>query len=179
MSKIYTIGHSNRSQQDLIERLRSVGVTAVVDVRAIPRSGRYPQFNIEALREACEHASIAYHWAGRQLGGRRSPVEESPNDMLERRLRGYADHMNTQAFRRAIDQLIRLAQQKQVAIMCAEQSFQHCHRALIADYLTAYGVTVMHVIADGATVQHRLRPEARKVAGGLIYDRGVQSKLEL
>jgi uncharacterized protein (DUF488 family) len=87
--------------------------------------------------------------------------------------------MNTQGFRRGIDQLINLAKHAQVAIMCAERSFQKCHRALIADYLTARGVTVMHAIADGETQRHCLRPEARKVADGLIYDRGIQSELDV
>ncbi len=179
MTTIYTIGHSNRSQQELVTLLRRLDVTALVDVRAIPRSVRHPQFNIAALREACQQVSIAYHWAGRQLGGMRRPAEESPNNMLESGLRGYADYMNTHTFKTGIGQLINLATLTQVVIMCAERSFQHCHRGLIADYLTARGVTVMHAIADGETQRHCLRPEARKVADGLIYDRGVQSKLDL
>ncbi len=179
MTTIYTIGHSNRSQQELVTLLRRVDATALVDVRAIPRSSRHPQFNIAALREACQQVSIAYHWAGRQLGGMRRPVEESPNNMLEGSLRGYADYMNTQLFKTGIDQLINLATQTEVVIMCAERSFQNCHRALISDYLTVRGVTVMHAIANGQTQRHCLRQEARKVADGLIYDRGVQSKLDL
>ncbi len=151
MITIHTIGHSNRSLQGLINLLRGLGVTALVDVRAIPRSGRHPQFNMAALREACQQASVAYHWAGRQLGGMRPPVAGSPNNMLDGGLRGYADYMNTQGFRRGIDQLINLAKHAQVAIMCAERSFQNCHRALIADCLTARGVSVIHAIAEGET----------------------------
>jgi uncharacterized protein (DUF488 family) len=63
--------------------------------------------------------------------------------------------------------------------MCAERSFQQCHRALIADYLTVRGITVMHAIADGKTQRHCLRQEARTVSGGLVYDIRVQSELEL
>lgn len=179
MTTIYTIGHSNRSQQELIELLRGLDVAALVDVRAVPRSGRHPQFKISALREACRQASVAYHWAGRQLGGMRAPTEQSPNSMLDGALRGYADYMNTRNFSRAIDQLINLATQAKVAIMCAERSYQNCHRALIADYLTVCGVGVVHAITDQQTQRHCLRPEARRVSGGLVYDRGDQGELEL
>lgn len=179
MTEIYTVGHSNRSQHGLITLLRGLGVAALVDVRAVPRSTRHPQFNMAALREACRQVSIAYHWAGRQLGGMRSPIEHSPNTMLDGTLRGYADYMNSPMFIRAIDQLINLATQAKVAIMCAERSFQNCHRALIADYLSTRGVVVIHAITDQQTERHRLSPQAREVCAGLVYDRGDQREFEV
>jgi len=47
----------------------------------------------------------------------------------------------------------------------------HCHRSLIADYLTLKGVEVIHLIAPGERREHLLRPEARRESATLIYDR--------
>ncbi len=179
MITVNTIGHSNRPQHEFLLLLQELEVKALVDVRAVPRSGRYLQFNADSLREACGQASITYHWAGRQLGGMRAPAADSPNTLLEGGLRGYADHMNSPVFRTGINQLVNLATGVTVAIMCAERCFRNCHRALIADYLTIRGVTVMHIMTKGDVRRHSLRPEARQAAQGIVYDRGVQGTLDV
>ena len=39
---IYTIGHSTRSREELVDLLHSFGVVTLVDVRTMPRSRRNP-----------------------------------------------------------------------------------------------------------------------------------------
>ena len=43
---LYTVGHSNRSIEELIALLREAGVNTLVDVRVQPRSQRNPQFKV-------------------------------------------------------------------------------------------------------------------------------------
>lgn len=64
-------------------------------------------------------------------------------------------------------------------MMCAERLPQYCHRALIADYLTAQGSGVVHLIDEVTAVPHRLNGMARECDGHLIYDRGVDLQLGL
>ncbi len=179
MTTIHTIGHSNRSESEFFNMLRELAVSALVDVRAQPHSRRHPQFDSAALREACERSQIQYHWAGRQLGGMRSSNPESLHRALGRDLRGFADHMNSEAFRRATGQLVSLAEKVPVAVMCSERLPAACHRSLISDYLTWRGVEVVHALDVGVTRPHRLRAEARVLEDGLVYDRGAQSELGL
>jgi uncharacterized protein (DUF488 family) len=47
---IFTIGHSTRSVDDLVELLDAFGVRQIVDVRSIPKSRHNPQFNKDELR---------------------------------------------------------------------------------------------------------------------------------
>src|SRR5436190_18811059 len=90
---IYTVGHSTRSQDQLLEILHAAGIGAVVDVRSFPSSRRHPEFNRGALEQWLPEAGIDYLHFG-ELGGRRNPVPGSPNDgWRERGFRGYADHM--------------------------------------------------------------------------------------
>ena len=179
MLTLYTIGHGNRKIEELISLLKKAGVDALVDVRAQPRSRHNPQFNDDALRLACEHAGIAYHWAGRQLGGMRAPRPDSPHAALAEDRRGFADHMDTEAFQKGAFQLQNLAARGVCAMLCAERDPAHCHRSLIADFLTLQGVRVVHLIAPDDSREHALSPEVRRESAALVYDRHVTEQLGL
>ena len=176
---LYTVGHSNRSTEELIALLKEAGVEVLVDVRAQPRSQRHPQFNDDQLRDACTRAGITYHWAGRPLGGKRAPRADSPHRALDERRRGFADHMDTDVFQKGAAQLRNMAARAPSAILCAERNPLDCHRVLIADYLALQGVRVVHLIGPGERLEHALSPEARRESARLIYDRNVSGELEL
>src|SRR4051812_4250068 len=89
---ILTVGHSNHEEQEFLELVRGAGVELVADVRANPRS-RSPQFNRSALAGTMKAAGIGYAPLGAELGGRREPLPDSPNQGWEvDPFRGYADH---------------------------------------------------------------------------------------
>jgi uncharacterized protein (DUF488 family) len=176
---LYTVGHGNRQLDELIALLKEAGVDTLVDVRAQPRSRHNPQFNDDALRLACENAGIVYHWAGKQLGGMRTPRPDSPHLALAEGLRGFADHMDTDAFQKGAAQLQNLAARGTCALLCAERDPMHCHRSLIADYLTLQGAQVVHLIAPGETREHVLSSTVRRESAALVYDRLVSGELGL
>ncbi len=176
---VYTIGHSNRDIDEFVELLGSVGVRTLVDVRAYPTSRRYPQFNSNSLRSALADADIIYHWAGRNLGGFRQNRPDSRHLSLAGSLRAYADHMETPEFQRALDQLVRLANKACTTIMCAEKQPAHCHRSLIADYLSLRGTQIRHLVDGDEALDHRLSRLVRCEGEHLIYDCLLQGELEL
>lgn len=176
---LYTVGHGTRKLEELIVLLRDADVNTLVDVRAQPRSQHNPQFNDDSLRAACGRAGVVYHWAGRQLGGLRAPRPDSPHVALEEGRRGFADHMDTEAFRKGAAQLQNLAARGTCTILCAERDPARCHRALIADYLTLRGMRVVHLIAPGESREHLLSPEARRESASLVYDRQTTGRLDL
>ena len=59
-TRLDTIGHSNRSLDDLIALLHSAGIRILVDVRAQPQSTRHPQFGQEHLRDALTGAGTDF-----------------------------------------------------------------------------------------------------------------------
>lgn len=69
--------------------------------------------------------------------------------------------MQTAEFGRGLDELLALAADRRVAIMCAEAVPWRCHRSLISDALTARGVAVRHIIGGAAPQPHSLTPFAR------------------
>ena len=174
---VYTLGHSNRGPDELLALLASEAVAALVDVRAQPCSNRFPHFSGERLRMTLEDGGIVYHWAGRQLGGQRNPRPDSRHSALPQTLRGYADYMEGEAFRRAARQLLNMAARAPTAILCAERLPEHCHRRLIADYLYLQGARVVHIIDAGDKREHGLSSEARRESAQLIYDRNSTVEL--
>ena len=137
MNRIYTIGHSTRTLDELVALLAEHGATRLADIRRYPGSRRHPQFSRESLAEALPARGIEYvHFE--DLGGRRNPLKNSRNTAWENdQFRGYADYMGTPPFHAAVDRL--LASERATAVMCAEAVPWRCHHSLIADTLVTRG----------------------------------------
>jgi uncharacterized protein (DUF488 family) len=177
LNVIYTVGHSTRSREQLLDILLREHVTALADVRAFPRSRRHPQFNRENLRQWLAEAGVDYaHMPA--LGGRRRPQENSINTgWREAAFRGYADYMAKAEFADGLRELERLAHTRTTAIMCAEAVWWRCHRRLISDALTARGWEVEHLGA-GAPQTHELTKFALLGADGVLTYPPDQLSLE-
>jgi uncharacterized protein (DUF488 family) len=155
-TEVFTIGHSTRSLDELVALLRAHGIACVVDIRSVPRSRRNPQFDTTALRRDLRARGLAYRHEPR-LGGFRRPSRDSVNTGLTHpSFRAYADHMQTEAFQEALDDLVSEAGRRPIAVMCAEGDPFRCHRRLLADVLTARGVRVLHITSAGAPRLHEL-----------------------
>jgi len=166
----YTIGHSTRTLNELIEALQPHSIRTLVDIRAFPASRRLPHFNRESLEKTLPAAGIQYVWM-KELGGHRKKIsQDSPNIALRNdSFRNYADYMLTPEFEAAMAKLIALAESSRTAYMCAERVYFHCHRVLVSDWLVAYGNEVQHIDGIGSTKLHHLMNEARLIDGQLIY----------
>ncbi len=155
----------------MIALLRENGVDLLVDVRSLPRSRTNPQFNADALPEPLAASGIGYVHL-RALGGLRhhpQGMPPSPNTLWHNAaFRNYADYAMTEPFRAGLDELIRLARAHRCAIMCAEAVWWRCHRRIVADYLLARGLGVMHIMGPGKTAPATLTPGARPPPDGTI-----------
>ena len=170
MATLYTIGHSTRSLDELIDVLRAHHIETLVDIRAFPMSRRLPQFNRDSLGQTLPAARIRYVWM-KELGGYRKKIrQDSPHiAMRNDSFRNYADYMLTPEFERAIAELIAIAEQQRTTYMCAERVYFHCHRMLVSDWLVAHGHEVLHIDGHGAGKEHRMTADARLVDGQLLY----------
>ena len=174
---IWTVGHSTLLIEQFLAVLGSFEIRLLVDVRSFPGSRRYPHFNRDNLRASLSAAGIDYlHMP--ELGGRRKAKPDSLNMAWRNEsFRGYADYMETEAFREGIERLLELARERRTAIMCAEAVWWRCHRSLISDYLKADGVKVLHILGIGKCEEHPYTSAAQIVNGKLSY-RGVLESRE-
>jgi uncharacterized protein (DUF488 family) len=168
--RIWTIGHSTRAIDEFISLLKENEIKLLVDVRAWPGSKRYPQFNKDSLAESLTAHGIRYeHFP--ELGGKRKSNPNSRNTAWRNAsFRGYADYMETEKFQKGIERLLDVAAEAgPTAIMCAEAVWWRCHRSLIADYLKARGVEVIHIFAANKIEPHPFTSAAQIIDGELSY----------
>lgn len=170
---IFTIGHSTRTIAEFMALLHAYGVDLLVDVRSIPRSRSNPQFNEDTLPDALAAGGIAYVHLN-ALGGlrhRRKDTAPSPNTLWRNdSFRNYADYASTAAFHAGFDKLRALALDHCCAIMCAEALWWRCHRRIIADYLLADEIPVVHIMGRNKADPATLTPGAQVLPGGkLVY----------
>jgi uncharacterized protein (DUF488 family) len=167
---LWTVGHSTRTIEALLEILAAGGVKLLADVRRFPGSRRHPQFRQEALAASLAEAGIAYrHFV--ELGGRRSQrLPDSPNTAWRvEQFNAYADYMQAEAFLTALAELMDAARESPTAIMCSEALPHRCHRRLISDALVARGWTVRHLLSPKRIEDHALTPFARVAGTAVTY----------
>jgi hypothetical protein len=83
--------------------------------------------------------------------------------------RGYADYMQTTEFAEGLQRLIRLAEEKPTAIMCAEAVPWRCHRSMIADALAIRGIRVRHILNEKRGQVHSVTPFAHVDGDEITY----------
>ena len=166
---IWTIGHSTRPIEAFIELLYAHHIQFLVDVRATPYSRRNPQFSTDALAESLAKAGLrSRHMPG--LGGRRKSRPDSVNrGWRSAGFRGYADYMQTDEFRGAMEELMTYGQTGRTAVMCAEAVPWRCHRQLVADALVSRGWQVRHILSATEASTHQITPFAKIEQDSLTY----------
>lgn len=153
---IYTIGHSTRTSQELVELLRHYGVDRLIDIRSIPFSRYNPQFNRDVIADVMRQSDIGYEHL-ESLGGikpTREVMERATS--CSERSRGFATYMQSDEFRSGLARVLQVAEHATVALMCAESNPSHCHRFWVSDALLEQGVDVAHII-DATTLRDHPR----------------------
>jgi len=130
---IYTLGTSDRTPDEFLGLLESLGIEAVVDVRRFPTS-RFDHFKRDELSRLLEGRGFSYIYLGQELGGYRS--------------QGYRAYLETEEFRHGLERVEELARGRMVVILCAERLPWRCHRRFIGQELERDGFRVEHIIDE-------------------------------
>lgn len=166
---VFTIGHSTHTFEVFLEMLNSFHIEVLADIRSLPGSNKYPQFNKESLQVSLPENNIEYlHLLN--LGGRRRVKKDSHNNRWRNdSFKGYADYMETPEFENAIENLEQIAINKTTAYMCAEAVWWRCHRSMVSDYLKAKGWKVQHIMAVGKIQEHTYTSPAIIIGNKVSY----------
>ncbi|MBD8042710.1 DUF488 domain-containing protein [Arthrobacter sp. Sa2BUA2] len=168
---IFTIGHSNRPLDEFLELLQESAIEQVADVRKLPGSKKYPQFNNDALE-----VSLAEHGIKlirlEALTGRRPVNKDVPFEVNawweNRSFHNYADHALSAEFREALAALLGTSASSRTALMCSEAVWWRCHRRIIADHLLVRDAEVCHILGKG-----QVKPAELSAGAVVDADRGL------
>jgi len=167
--EIWTIGHSTRTLEHFVEMLQSFRIELLVDIRSFPGSRRVPQFNKENLEISMPANNIKYVHL-KLLGGRRPVHKDSKNTGWKHpAFRGYADYMETDDFKKGIQQLENMAVKQRTVYMCSEAVWWSCHRSMVSDYLKVEGWLVHHIMEVNKATEHTYTKPAKVIDGKLFY----------
>ncbi|MDB5178221.1 MAG: hypothetical protein JWN01_164 [Patescibacteria group bacterium] len=124
MRTIWTIGHSVRSAEEVLERLQSYGIDRLVDVRTKPYSRWHPHFNRDRLAQFLADHDINYDWRGANLGGLGENVE----------------------YEETLAAVYELAAAERIVLLCSEAAPEKCHRlTVLTPALEQLGAAVEHI----------------------------------
>jgi uncharacterized protein (DUF488 family) len=142
---VLTIGHSNHPWLEFLALLQANAVACILDVRSIPASRRFQQFNRGSFEHALKEAGIGYRYLGDRLGGRPKDSVCYAGGAVD-----YARVATTKAFRDGLDEAASLAREKRCCLLCAEKDPLDCHRSiLVARHLAPKGFAISHIHGDG------------------------------
>lgn len=162
---LFSVGHSNHTEEQFLELLRQHDIDVVVDVRSQPSSRYNPQFNSGPLKTLVESAGMRYLFMGDQLGGR-----PEGDDLLDDEGHALYHRMaESPAFLEGIKRLERGVRDYRCAIMCSEEDPAVCHRyLLVARVIRERGVDVRHIRGDGRLESDdQIAPQDKQ---GLLFD---------
>ena len=147
--KLHTIGYGGRSVGGLVVLLKEAGVKVLVDIRSSPKT-RIPGFSKPSLTLSIPQTGIQYLHL-QDLGAANhkwTGPEKMRHDLLNNEAAGLKSLVKV------------LEQYDNVAIMCAEKSYQGCHRQYVAQRMeeTLPGLDVQHL---GQSATHGGRSSSR------------------
>ncbi len=148
----YTIGHSDRSPDELIEALVNHDVNVIADLRSSPYSRHTPHFNREPLKAQLERNGIRYVFMGDVLGGR----PDNPELYDEKGFVLYYRISELSTFIKGVERLeTGEADGWHIALLCSEGNPAECHRhLLVSRVLVGRGWTVKHILRDDSLIDY-------------------------
>lgn len=139
---LYTIGHSNQTQESFLEMLNTQAIQVVVDVRSVPASKYTPQFNREPLSVFLKAHQMNYLFFGYEFGARRDDALDADGRV------DFEKAATTPAFLQGVERIKKgLQAGYKMAFMCSEGNPLECHRfALVGRYFFEHGFEVQHLM---------------------------------
>ena len=148
---LYSVGHSNQSQEEFLQLLLAYDVNCIVDVRSVPASKYKPQFNLEPLKWFLRSHDIQYLHFGDEFGARRTDCLDA-NEQVD-----FEMAVETPNFTRGVERLMKgLEKGFHISLMCSEANPLECHRfSLVSRYFYDNGLDVQHILKVAELASHK------------------------
>ncbi len=141
---IYTIGYAGTDIERFIGILKDKKVDILIDVRSIPRSQYFYQFNDNLLSKTLSNVGIKYENWKREFGARQDNMGFYTDSILD-----YEKFSQSKQFQEGVSKIKELVKRDiNICLMCAEIDPINCHRAILCGKeLYVKGLDVMHIVA--------------------------------
>jgi Uncharacterized conserved protein len=161
--KLYSLGYATISLLEFIKILKEKEINSIADVRSLPYSKRFFEYNREDFAKALKKESIHYVYLGEGLGPRSLALSNYDSDGQVQ----FEKLKKTYEFKRDVERLqTGLSKGYSIAMMCAEKKPETCHRSLLIgeSLLHQYDVDTKHILHNKnielqSELEHRIMRE--------------------
>lgn len=147
---VFSIGYSGFSVNDFINALKSNKISLVIDVRSMPYSQYFSDYNKDNIEQSLKSSGIYYRNYAEEFGARQEERKYYTSQ-------GYLDFelfAKSPSFLSGFDKLVKsMEQDYSFALMCAEKDPINCHRTiLVARAFHEAGYKVVHLLPNKCKV---------------------------
>jgi uncharacterized protein (DUF488 family) len=132
---LFTIGYEATTVGDVIDTLLQAGVSHLVDVRAVPQS-RKPGFSRRQLEAGLMERGVRYtllRGLGTPAAGRAAVRRGDVATMRSI----FSKHITSDVAQSDLAHAVSIAREAPCCLLCFERDHTHCHRAIVAELITA------------------------------------------
>lgn len=143
---IYTIGYSGYSPAELVQKLHKLNITVLVDIRSVPFSGHFPQYNKDHLEALLRKENILYRNYTAEFGARQIQPEFRTDGQVD-----FVKFAASPVFQSGLQKVLAgMDLGYTFVLMCAEKDPITCHRSiLVARAFHELGQEVIHLTPEG------------------------------
>ena len=141
---IYTIGYAGVTIDRFVQILKNMRISLLIDVRSVPKSRYFVEFNNNLLSKTLANVDIKYENWKDEFGARQDNLDYYTDYILD-----YKKFAQSQQFQTGISKIKELeSKDETICLMCAEIDPINCHRAILCGKeIFANGINVTHIIA--------------------------------
>lgn len=141
---IYTIGYAGVTIDRFVQILKNMKISLLIDVRSVPKSQYFYQFNNNLLSRILANVDIKYENWKDEFGARQDNLNFYTDNILD-----YGKFAKSQQFQSGISKIKELKNRgENICLMCAEIDPINCHRAILCGKeISANGINITHIIA--------------------------------
>lgn len=146
---VYTIGYAGITLDKFLETMKELNISMLIDVRSLPKSRYFYQFNDVSLKNLLNSIGVAYENWKNEFGARQDNLDFYQDGILD-----YDIFSKSEQFKNGINKVKELQKEnKNICLMCSEIDPINCHRAILCGrYISKENIEVKHIIAkrDGS-----------------------------
>ncbi len=139
---VYTIGYAGLDIDRFLDILKENKISRLIDVRSLPKSKYFKDFNDNNLSKILPKIGIKYENWRKEFGARQDNFEFYTNGILD-----YEKFAKSEQFQKGIEKVKEL-QKEDICLMCSEIDPINCHRAVLCGRkIFENEMEVSHIIA--------------------------------
>ena len=150
MNEIYTIGYSGFNINEFIKTLQNYGISCLIDVRSMPKSAYFVDFDKINLSSMLNKYKILYRNYSKEFGARQLDEQFYTDGTLD--FTKFAKSPQFLEGIRKIEEGMKLGYK--FVLMCAEKRPEECHRnIMVARQFHLRGYEVCNILEDGTYIK--------------------------